>query len=179
DNVTIFGESAGSISCSLLLTMTRARSLFHRAILQSGAPTLVGTPALADRVTRAVLEKLGDAPASASRLRDLPVDTLLRAQARVILELGLETRGMPFRPCADGDLIPVDPMRAIAEGCARDVSVLVGTTRDEMKLFALLDPTSLALDDATLLRRCERNLAGRAQPRIAGYRAPRHPPAHP
>src|SRR5262249_1040171 len=46
DNVTIFGESAGAISCSLLLTMPAARGLFHRAILQSGAPNLSGTPAL-------------------------------------------------------------------------------------------------------------------------------------
>lgn len=38
-NVTIFGESAGSISCSLLLTASRARGLFHKAILQSGPPT--------------------------------------------------------------------------------------------------------------------------------------------
>ncbi len=173
DNVTIFGESAGSISCSLLLTMPRARGLFHRAILQSGPPTLVGTPAMAERVARAVLEKLGDSAASAARLRDLPVDALRRVQARVILDLGLETRGMPFRPCADGDQIPADPMRAIADGCARDVAVLVGTTRDEMKLFALLDPSALTLDDATLLRRCERNVGGRAQELIDGYRAAR------
>jgi para-nitrobenzyl esterase len=170
DNVTIFGESAGSISCALLLTMPRARGLFHRAILQSGPPTLVGTPALSDRVGQAFLDKLGD---EGARLRELPVGAIRRAQAKIILELGLETRGMPFRPCADGDLVPADPLAAIADGCARDVPVLVGTTRDEMKLFALLDPASLTLDAPTLLRRCERNLAGRAQDLIDGYRAAR------
>jgi para-nitrobenzyl esterase len=169
-NVTIFGESAGSISCSLLLTMPRARGLFHRAILQSGPPTLVGTPALSGRVAQALLDKLGD---SGARLRELPVGAIRRAQAKIILDLGLETRGMPFRPCADGDLVPADPLAAIADGCARDVPVLVGTTRDEMKLFALLDPASLTLDAPTLLRRCERNLAGRAQDLIDGYRAAR------
>jgi para-nitrobenzyl esterase len=173
DNVTIFGESAGSISCSLLLTMPRARGLFQRAILQSGPPTLVSTPAVAGHVAEAVLQRLGDAAASAARLRDLAVDEIRRAQANVILQLGLETRGMPFRPCADGDLVPADPMAAIADGCARDVPVLVGTTRDEMKLFALLDPASLTLDAVTLLRRCERNLPGRARELIDGYRAAR------
>jgi para-nitrobenzyl esterase len=171
--VTIFGESAGSISCSLLLTMPRARGLFHQAILQSGPPTLVGPPAMSSRVAQAVLEKLGDAAGSAARLRELPPDTIRRAQAKVILEMGLETRGMPFRPCADGDLVPVDPLASIGDGCARDVPVLVGTTRDEMKLFALLDPASLTLDAPTLLRRCERNLAGHAQELIDGYRAAR------
>ena len=170
DNVTIFGESAGSISCSILLTMPRARGLFHRAILQSGPPTLVGDPALPSHVAQAFLDTLGDA---AARLRELPADAIRRAQAKIILQLGLETRGMPFRPCADGDLVPADPLAAIADGCARDVPVLVGTTRDEMKLFALVDPVSLTLDDATLLRRCERNLAGRARDLINGYRAAR------
>src|SRR5262249_11149745 len=107
--VTIFGESAGSISCSLLLTMPRARGLFHQAILQSGPPTLVGSPAMSSRVAQAVLERLGDDPGSAARLRELPADTIRRAQAKVILELGLETRGMPFRPCPDADPAPAAP----------------------------------------------------------------------
>ena len=36
-NVTIFGESAGAMSCATLLATPRAGGLFHRAILQSGA----------------------------------------------------------------------------------------------------------------------------------------------
>ena len=41
-NVTIFGESAGAMSCATLLGVPRARGLFHRAILQSGARTTSG-----------------------------------------------------------------------------------------------------------------------------------------
>ena len=36
-NVTIFGESAGAMSVSMLLAMPHAAGLFHRAIAQSGA----------------------------------------------------------------------------------------------------------------------------------------------
>jgi para-nitrobenzyl esterase len=36
-NVTVFGESAGSVNIACLLTMPRARGLFHRAVLQSGS----------------------------------------------------------------------------------------------------------------------------------------------
>lgn len=39
DNVTIAGESAGSVSVSLHLISQRSRNLFNRAILQSGAST--------------------------------------------------------------------------------------------------------------------------------------------
>jgi para-nitrobenzyl esterase len=91
----------------------------------------------------------------------------------VLLDLGLETRGLPFRPCADGQLIPTDPFAAIRGGCAADVPVLLGTTREEMKLYAIVDPQSRTLDDATLLRRCERNVPGHARALIDGYRAAR------
>ena len=37
DNVTLFGESAGAMSIGCLLAMPKARGLFHKAILQSGA----------------------------------------------------------------------------------------------------------------------------------------------
>jgi len=60
------------------------------------------------------------------------------------------------------------------------VPVIVGTTRDEMKLFGLLDPSARSLDDAALLRRLERLVPGtdehgvsRARRAIEVYRAAR------
>jgi para-nitrobenzyl esterase len=44
DNVTIFGESAGSLNVSVLMTSPLSRGLFRRAIGQSGAVILVGDP---------------------------------------------------------------------------------------------------------------------------------------
>ena len=42
-----------------------------------------------------------------------------------------------------------------------------------MKLFGIVDPASRTLDEATLLRRCERNLPGRAARVIDAYREAR------
>ncbi|MEZ0335217.1 MAG: carboxylesterase family protein, partial [Gemmatimonadales bacterium] len=52
DNVTVFGESAGSVNIACLLTMPRVRGLFHRAVLQSGSLNLTRPPSAALDVTR-------------------------------------------------------------------------------------------------------------------------------
>src|SRR5262245_17515236 len=58
-NVTIFGESAGAMSVSTLLSMPRADGLFRRAIAQSGAAHHVSSPASARLVGLRMAEKLG------------------------------------------------------------------------------------------------------------------------
>ena len=44
-NVTVFGNSAGAVNIACMLTMPRARGLFHKAILQSGSLNLLRTRA--------------------------------------------------------------------------------------------------------------------------------------
>ena len=39
ERVTVFGESAGKMSIAALLAMPATKGLFHRAIMQSGAPS--------------------------------------------------------------------------------------------------------------------------------------------
>jgi para-nitrobenzyl esterase len=46
---------------------------------------------------------------------------------------------MPFAPVVDGDVLPVAPWQALASGAARDIDLLVGHTRDEHRLFSLID----------------------------------------
>ena len=45
DNVTIFGESAGSFAVSTLMASSKTRGLFHRAIGESGAAFVVASQA--------------------------------------------------------------------------------------------------------------------------------------
>jgi len=53
------------------------------------------------------------------------------------------------------------------------VAVLVGTTRDEMKLFGVMDAQTRQLDAAGLLRRCERYVPGQADRLVECYREAR------
>ncbi|MBS1837392.1 MAG: carboxylesterase family protein, partial [Actinobacteria bacterium] len=82
DNVTIFGESAGSMSVSLLLTVERAQGLFHRAIAQSGG-LLTKTSAHAAADAAEFLAATG--ATSVAELRELPVEKLLEAHAAMNL----------------------------------------------------------------------------------------------
>jgi para-nitrobenzyl esterase len=86
-NVTIFGESAGAMSCATLLALPRARGLFHRAILQSGAANFLWPRDIAARVADQMLAVLDIG--SPEELRAAAPARLLAAQRRLFMELML------------------------------------------------------------------------------------------
>ncbi len=154
-NVTIFGESAGGMSVGTLLGTPAAAGLFRRAIPQSGAALNALSREHAERIAHRYLEVLGIARGSARSLLDLPVEKLLGAQNELTVRLQSERPrlGMAFGPVVDGSVVPELPQRAVESGSARDVSLLVGTTRDEAKLFGPMDPSLGSLDEAGLAER--------------------------
>jgi para-nitrobenzyl esterase len=160
-NVTIFGESAGGMSVGTLLGMPAARPLFGRAIPQSGAAHNAHTRESATTVAEHFLETLGIAPADAAKLREIPPDKLLDSQQQTMLKLGTSLGLLPFQPLVDGDSLPQPPLEAVRSGAAKDIDLLVGSTRDEWKLFGMLDPTVAKLDEAGLLGRLEGQLGDR------------------
>src|SRR5581483_3277584 len=99
--------------------------------------------------------------------------SLLDAQAKVVeRKMGTTGRGLPFTPVVDGVVLPEPPIAAIGKGQAAGVSVLVGTTRDEWKLFTMMDPAIANLDEAGAARRLARLIddGSRASEVIAHYR---------
>lgn len=155
DRITVFGESAGAGSLCALLAMPAARGLFRRAIVQSAAPTAMIDAAEAARRADKLRGRLGRS------LRDVPIEELLAAQQECVLE-GPHSCGMFFVPVVDGDTLPKRPLAAVADGDARDVELVIGTTRQEMQLFALgVDPPVLeAVDEAALREAVAAELAG-------------------
>jgi para-nitrobenzyl esterase len=144
DNVTIFGESAGGMSVSTLLSMPATRGLFRRAIAQSGAGHHVLSPATAQKVGRYLAEKLGVVPTSET-IAAAPVPRLLQAQIELSADAFAhpdperwgEVAGnlMPFEPVVDGEYIPQRPIDGIVAGAGADVDVLIGTNGEEQRLF--------------------------------------------
>jgi len=158
-NVTVFGESAGAMSVGTLLGTPAARPLFQRAILQSGAAHNVSGPERAARAADALLRELGATPRTALRtLAETPVEALLAAQHRATLALGIIHGTLPWQPAVDGRVIPRQPLDAIAAGEAAGIPLLIGTNRDEWKLFTLFDRRTRSLDADGLRRRLARVL---------------------
>jgi len=158
DNVTVFGQSAGAMSIGGLLGAPRARALFHRGILQSGATHNVLSQEQADRIAHAFLGELGGPPCDGKALARVPVLRLQKAQNAVIrAHANLETL-MVFQPAVDGDLIPEPPLDAIRKGAAAHIPLLIGTTLDEWKLFTALDSRLPRMPEHAVIQRFEQLL---------------------
>lgn len=161
DNVTIFGESAGGMSVGALLASPLARGLFHKAIAQSGAAHIGHDRERAARVTQAMLDALGLESAGDSRVRDLPADAILKAQAAVLAQARSRRDvrrlgALPFQPVIGNALLPTRPIEAVRAGSAKGVPVLAGTTLEEWKLFTGADPRLRLLSTSGLHTRIAR-----------------------
>jgi para-nitrobenzyl esterase len=67
-------------------------------------------------------------------LKALSQADILKAQEKLIKEAGIACDRL-FGPVRDGRVVPEDPLKAVAGGCARDVDLLTGTTEDEMRFW--------------------------------------------
>ena len=138
--VTIFGESAGSKSVSILLATPLARGLFHRAIGQSGAAFLPLHPLRGEGPRSPSAEAIGERFAATLGIED-PVDSaaaMRRKPAEEILEAfssdPLFSTYWALTP-VDGWVLPAQLSEIFARGEQTAVPVIAGTTADEGTVF--------------------------------------------
>ena len=122
NNVTIFGESAGGGSVSLLPLIKEAKGLFHRVIAESGSLALTYAREECKSFTDKLIKAAGTD--SMEGLMKLSTDELAK------LNEGLnESNNFPMR---DGKLIPVNPYEPYQNGETVNIDMLMGTNANEL-----------------------------------------------
>jgi para-nitrobenzyl esterase len=146
DNVTIFGESAGSFAVSDLMASPLAKGLFHKAMGESGGAFSKTGLTLE---TRAAREEKDSKFASAAfgvktvaELRSLPAQKLLDATWKS----GRHDDHSSFDPVVDGYFLPETVAAIFAAGKQNDVPLLAGWNRDEGSLSTELAPNQTGLE---------------------------------
>ena len=124
DNVTIFGESAGGGSVSLLPLIEGSHNYFQRVIAQRGSVCFSRSEAEAIACTNEVMSALGCK--TVADLQKVDIEKLVEAADAITL------RVFPER---DGKFLPLDAYEAYANGAAKDLDFMQGCNKDEMNYF--------------------------------------------
>lgn len=140
DQVTIGGESAGSMSVSAQMASPLSKGLMRRAIGESGAMlgNLNPTPlAQATREGEAFVRRVG--AHSLDQLRAVSAQTLLDAAGQ---------KDVPeFRPTVDGYFLPHPPEAIYEAGKQAHIPLLLGANSQEGSYTSLLEDRALTLDN--------------------------------
>lgn len=138
ENITIFGQSAGCMSCQTLLSTPCTKGKFQRAILQSGTgyPRLIQeelTLEVAYEFSRIFVKHLG--VTSLEQMRSASVDELCAAQYKAEEQFrtsGPKLKGLILSPVHNGMLRPFYYDEMAARGLVHHVPMIVGSTRNDI-----------------------------------------------
>jgi para-nitrobenzyl esterase len=154
DNVTIFGESAGSWSVNVLQASPLSQGLFHKVIGQSGARLLPLTHLTIEsnysdsalehglNLTKIMSDKKNT---SLDDLRDIPAEEIIN---RVEQDPTYSTT-FDSLTIIDGEVLPEAVSTIFSKGNQANTPVLIGSTADEATTF---DPKMLAPEFTEFLK---------------------------
>ena len=121
DRVTVFGESAGGGSVSLLPFIPEAKGLFRRVIAESGSVALTYSKEECLDFTRRLMKAAG-----AESMKDL-----LLLSEEELMRVNEKINYYNNFPQRDGTLIPDDPYAPYRKGRTADIDMMIGPNADE------------------------------------------------
>lgn len=143
NNVTLCGESAGSLSVSLHLLSPLSRAKFHRAIMQSGTANMPwGTLDIHEAKRRSLelatdylhCEKTDDMARIVNCLRRVPPQKLVEEQwvSRGVMQF-------PFLPVIDGAFLIEPPEISLRRKSFKKCPILLGSNLNEGSFFIIYE----------------------------------------
>jgi para-nitrobenzyl esterase len=128
-NVTMFGESAGSMDVNVLMTTPLSKGLFKRVIAESGPVSAPPTLAEGEKKGEEFTAKLNITGGQAlARLRALTSDEILKATGE-----GLSSVGPMLGMDIDGWVLPESPAKVFATGRELRVGLILGNNSQELQ----------------------------------------------
>jgi para-nitrobenzyl esterase len=138
-NVTIFGESGGGAKVDALMASPLAKSLFHRAVCQSGTngPLQVTSLAEAESVGERLAAKMDISSDNLRALRAVPAVHVVQAALAVTQEMAGSVFGgagtnVTDKLAVDGWFMPEPPWKVFAERKQNDVPFIVVVNLGEL-----------------------------------------------
>lgn len=141
-NVTVFGQSGGGAKILTLTAMSRAKGLFHKAIIQSGAVEHMGMSLPDQEVSRRVaeltLDNLGVTADNVDLLQTIPYSVLSNAGNKALdqaaKEFGPErmyVAGNGWTPIVDGKNVTQNPVLDGFSENSKGIPLMIGTVANE------------------------------------------------
>merc|ERR1712137_68197 len=136
--VTIWGQSAGGSSVACHLISPPSKHLMSAAAMDSNPITLnLNSVKQAEQISSRFAQLLGCDENDLECLRQSSISDILNAQNNAIEIYPLHPLNafMPWQPMVDGDLIPLQPLDAFANGQYNHVPFISGNVNDEALMF--------------------------------------------
>jgi para-nitrobenzyl esterase len=143
DNITIFGESAGSMSVCMLLASPLTNGLINKAIMQSGSCALKPTldRAQAEKYGLAFLEKIGckdsESPLSCARsAKHEAIYNALKIQPNEMFQKGFKEWSFTPSAITGTAFLPDNPLTLLEKtNKDQNLALMLGVTSKEGSLF--------------------------------------------
>ena len=131
NNVTIFGESAGGLSVTILPLIEGSKGLFKRIISQSGS-FVWGINRDDGKLLINELKNI-----VSKKNKDFDVDYLMNLSEEEIIKLNSQLNVYCLPPMRDGYVIPINCFEKIEQGAYDNIDILIGTNKDEINYWII------------------------------------------